>query len=127
MNSLRPAGAVLPLTALIVSLTITAAPSVGAVGRPRHPSPIGSHPPVTDPVWPRQYYDLHNDSYNSRETIISASNVASLRTVWRSRLPNGATANAGPIVADGRVYIGTPDALYAYDAASGAASWSFFL
>jgi outer membrane protein assembly factor BamB len=75
--------------------------------------------------WPRQYFDLQNDSYNRHETQISKSNVDQLTLAWSAKLRDSATGTGGPIVAGGRVYVGTRSSLDAFDQATGTRLWSF--
>lgn len=65
-----------------------------------------------------------HSGFNAGETTLSVTNVAHLRRAWSVTLPSA--MQASPVVANGRLYIGTLDAdhrLYALDAQSGHPLW----
>ena len=78
--------------------------------------------PATRPVaatavsgdWPQFHNDPTRQGYNSAETTISASNVASLGVAWTGTT-GGDIGYSSPAVANGVVYVGSyDDKLYAY-------------
>src|ERR1700722_12347610 len=101
-----------------------AAPSVGhaGAGRTHHSSYIV---PATGSTvnWPQSGFDSGHSGYNPKENLISASNVATLQQAW-SFSP---VAMAGNLVfADGMLFASSEDGtLYALNAATGAATWTF--
>src|SRR5438094_8162609 len=93
-----------------------AAPQVTGVGAPVGPdrSAVG---------WPRQDFDLRNDSHNPFETQISTANVAELTVAWSARVDG--QVGAGPIVIGRTLYVGTQSNLIAFDARDGRRLWTF--
>lgn len=73
--------------------------------------------------WRQAGFDAAHTAYNRFEQILSRSNVGLLTQAWASPVGVGALY-ASPIVAAGRVYIGSGDGrMYAFDAATGATLW----
>jgi outer membrane protein assembly factor BamB len=91
----------------------------------------GATPPVagTGSDWPMYGQNPGRTNYSQDERIISAANVAQLVSRWQVPLGNnGNPSSSSPVVANGRVFVGSsapewPN-FYAFDAASGAPSWS---
>jgi outer membrane protein assembly factor BamB len=91
----------------------------------------GATPPVagTGSDWPMYGQNPGRTNYSQDERIISAANVTQLVSRWQVPLGNnGNPSSSSPVVANGRVYVGSsaPEGpnFYAFDAASGAPSWS---
>lgn len=79
--------------------------------------------------WPQWQHDPLGSRYNAAEHRITPANVDGLRLKWAFAYPQQAgTPRSQPAVADGTVYFGGPDGrMYARDARTGAARWSFDL
>ena len=75
--------------------------------------------PATSADWPRPNFDVRNSRYAPLDQI-DASNVRSLAVRW---LHHSASGRAAPIVADGVMYLTTPDSVAALDAATGRPVW----
>ena len=79
--------------------------------------------------WPMYGQNPGRTGYNSEESLIGASNVQQLVSRWQAALgTNGNPSSSSPVVAGGRVYVGSsaPEGpnFYAFDASSGVPSWS---
>jgi polyvinyl alcohol dehydrogenase (cytochrome) len=73
--------------------------------------------------WPMYGRDLHH-SFARPDSIINASNAASLVNAWT--FSPGDAVTASPTVADGVVYVGSWDGFfYALDIESGSLKWKF--
>jgi outer membrane protein assembly factor BamB len=71
--------------------------------------------------WPQFHFAADRTGFNPAETILSPANVADLSLSWTRTFAAPVTA---PVVADGRVYVGSNDGnVYALDAATGAMLW----
>jgi outer membrane protein assembly factor BamB len=74
--------------------------------------------------WPTFGFTPAGNRYNPFETVIGASNVSSLKTLWIFSLR--AWSIAQPVVAGGVLYTGSQNGNeYAFNAQSGAQLWSF--
>jgi outer membrane protein assembly factor BamB len=72
--------------------------------------------------WPQFHLSVDRSGFNPEEHVISSSNVADLSVAWRATFSANVTS---PVIADGRVYVGSNDGhVYALDAATGAVLWS---
>jgi outer membrane protein assembly factor BamB len=73
--------------------------------------------------WRQAAFNAAHTAHNRFEHVLSPLNVGQLTEAWA--VPVGAgTLYASPIVADGRVFIGSGDGqMYAFDAATGATLW----
>ena len=78
--------------------------------------PFPSVDPATSVDWPRHNFDIANSRHAPLDQI-NASNVGSLAVRW---LYHGGSGRATPVVADGVMYLTTPNAVIALDAATGA-------
>src|SRR5215472_7886660 len=96
--------------------------------------PAGSNacanPPSKDfsgPQWNGWGVDLNNSRSQSAEAArITAEQVPKLKLKWAFGFPAVFTAYAQPVVAGGRVFVGSAAGLvYALDAATGCTYWSF--
>lgn len=74
--------------------------------------------------WPRQYFDLHNTSFNPYERAISPATAPTLALSWARQVTSQTSERSGPIVLDGRVYIGTDGSVEAFVASTGHRLWS---
>jgi outer membrane protein assembly factor BamB len=90
------------------------------------PSPT---PPPGSSDWPMYGHDLSRTNYNAAEKSLTVDNVP--RLVQRFTAPVGLgslPSSSGPVVADGRVCVGssvaTGDNYFCFDAATGARIWS---
>ena len=71
---------------------------------------------------------FHGDYSGRRHTSlgeITPENVAQLQQVWRFETRQNPQIKASPIVADGKLYITTPDNLWAVDTRTGAELWHY--
>ena len=74
---------------------------------------------ATSADWPRHNFDVANSRYAPLDQI-DRSNVGSLAVRW---LYHGGGGRASPVVAGGVMYVTTPDAVVALDAATGRPVW----
>jgi len=76
--------------------------------------------------WVQEGFDPGHTSFNRLETELSPENVGNLVKLWESSV-GGGLPFCGPVVRDGKVYIGSGAAgdgrMYAFDAATGATLW----
>ena len=73
--------------------------------------------------WVQEGFDPGHTSFNRFETELSPENVGNLVELWESPV-GGGTLFCGPVVRDGKVYIGSSDGnMYAFDAGTGATEW----
>jgi polyvinyl alcohol dehydrogenase (cytochrome) len=87
-----------------------------------------SSDPLASPRWIGWGVDLSNTRFQpAKEAGLSASDVPNLKLKWAFGFPGGSTqAYSQPTVAGGRVYVGSDKgAVYALDAATGCAHWSY--
>lgn len=103
---------------LTTGVTATVQFTVGA------PSLSGA-PASTD--WANWGFDLQNTRVNPTETVIGASDVATLAVKWRSPTPVPYTIVGSPVIANGIVYVGSVEGtVSAYTATTGALLWTFY-
>ena len=81
--------------------------------------PLPAVDPATSVDWPRHNFDIANSRHAPLDQI-NTSNVGSLAVRW---LYHGGSGRATPVVADGVMYLTTPDAVIALDAATGRPVW----
>src|SRR4051812_32072711 len=83
--------------------------------------------PQKGPVWSGWGVDPGNTRYQPAAAAgLSAAQVPALKLKWAFAFPNGASAFGQPAVAGGRVFVGSDNGfVYALDAVSGCAYWSF--
>jgi polyvinyl alcohol dehydrogenase (cytochrome) len=79
--------------------------------------------------WPMYGHDVGRTNYNRGETGIGLNNAALLAPRFRAFIGQGPLpSSSGPVVADGRVYVGSSvadgDNYFCIDASSGAVLWS---
>ena len=73
-------------------------------------------------AWPVHQSPYHA-GYNSTENVLKASNVAMLRVRWKAYL--GSITQSSPVVANGRLYVGSLNhKLYAFNASNGKLLWT---
>jgi hypothetical protein len=68
--------------------------------------------------WPQLGFSARRTANSTAETALSASNVGGLQLQWQKSWKCGGTAP--PVVAGGRVYVGSTDRVCVFDAATGA-------
>ncbi len=90
------------------------------------PAPPGG---ITGGDWTMYGYDQQRTNYNPNEHTINAGNINQLVSRWQIPIDNAAHPGASsPVVANGRVYVGTGlipgNNLYAIDAKTGAQVWA---
>src|SRR3954469_13073317 len=73
-------------------------------------------PPLSD--WPQLGFSARRTGNNTAETALSASTVGGLQLQWQKSWKCGGTAP--PVVAGGRVYVGSTDRVCVFDGATGA-------
>jgi polyvinyl alcohol dehydrogenase (cytochrome) len=83
--------------------------------------------PVTGPRWIGWGADLANTRFQpQKEAGLAADDLPRLKLKWAFGFPEATQASAQPTVAGGRVFVGSQKgAVYALDAATGCAHWSF--
>jgi polyvinyl alcohol dehydrogenase (cytochrome) len=108
----RPLGKVMPNDAASMTSQCTS-------------KPLGD--PLKGPRWNGWGSDLYNTRYQPAAIAgLTASQVPQLKLKWAFGLPNSTVAYAQPVVAGGRVYVGTEAGyVYSLDAATGCVYWSF--
>ena len=83
----------------------------------------GSDEPAANGDWNQASFNAAHTGYNRYETEIDRNNVGSLTQTWISQVGLG-TLYSSPVVAYGKVYLGSGDGyLYAFDALTGATVW----
>lgn len=87
--------------------------------RQRRLAPLPAVDPAASRGWPLHNFDLRNSRYAPLDQINTA-NVSSLAVRWLYHAANG---RAAPVVADGVMYVTTPDSVIALDAATGREVW----
>ncbi|HUS16481.1 MAG TPA: S-layer homology domain-containing protein [Chloroflexia bacterium] len=116
---LRPA---LGLAVIAALAALTRWPAAGA-GRVATP-PLGG---TGD--WPMYGHDAARTNYNPAETTLNPGNVSSLVPRWQRSLGTaGSPSASGPVISNGRVYVGSsvmagPN-FFAFEATTGAPAWS---
>jgi polyvinyl alcohol dehydrogenase (cytochrome) len=103
----------------------TTSGSVSSMQNRCTPKPLGD--PTRGPLWSGWGVDAGNSRFQPAAAAgLSAAEVPNLKLKWAFGFPNGTSAFAQPAVAGGRVYVGSDNGfVYALDAASGCAYWSF--
>ena len=88
-------------------------------------APLGD--PLAGPHWIGWGADPANTRFQSQKDAgISADDVPRLKLKWAFGFPDATQASAQPSIAAGRVFVGSQKgAVYALDAATGCAHWSF--
>ena len=79
--------------------------------------------------WPMYGYDLGRTNYNPNESTLSAGNIHQLVPLWQASVGYGtAPTSAGPVVANGRVFVGSSvpagQNFFSFDALNGSMIWS---
>jgi glucose dehydrogenase len=119
MDALQPRlllfpAVLLPALALSAALAIAAGEVQPAVG-------VNEATAIAN--WHQAAFDSAHTAHNRLETVLTPSNVGQLTQVWASQVGTGALY-ASPVVARGKVFIGSGDGrMYAFDAATGATLW----
>ena len=73
--------------------------------------------------WTQESFNAAHTGYNRFETQINRNNVGSLTELWVSQVGLGGISSS-PVVAYGKVYLGSGDGyVYAFDAMTGATAW----
>jgi polyvinyl alcohol dehydrogenase (cytochrome) len=81
--------------------------------------------PLNGSVWNGWGVTTANSRYQSNPGF-NAADVPRLKVKWAFGFPGDLSANAQPVVAGGRVFIGSPSGMvYALDAASGCIHWYY--
>ena len=114
----------LVLGTLVVALSV-AAPSVGAAPSSSEWNPH-SHlsSPAATVAWPKLHFDAANTGFNPNETVLNASNVASLHTIWH--FVANSLVQSTPAESNGVIYVGSQDHhLYALNGSTGKQIWSY--
>lgn len=119
--------------ALVAALILTACSGGTPVGDNRTGSSdapasssasSASTAPIAPAAWPTAGRDLANTRANL-DSRITASNVASLTTMWRLDLPDAGSLATTPIVDKGTVYVaGGTGRVFAVDAGTGTVTWT---
>lgn len=74
--------------------------------------------------WSQAAFGPQHTAFNRFEKLLTPSNVGKLTLAWEAQVGVG-LLYASPVVADGRVFIGSGDGrLYAFDAVTGATLWT---
>ena len=63
--------------------------------------------------------------WNPYETVLGVGNVGGLQLKWRPSAAHRSTCFSSPAVANGVVYFGSDDNVYALNASTGAKLWSY--
>ncbi|MDQ6693949.1 MAG: PQQ-binding-like beta-propeller repeat protein [Chloroflexota bacterium] len=79
--------------------------------------------------WPMYGHDPARTNFNPDETALTSDNISRLAPLWQFNTGIGVSpTSSGPIVAGGRVYVGSSETsgpnFYALDAATGTQDWS---
>ena len=118
-NATRPGVPIIPLFVLsLLAMSLVAGADV-----PNKLETNDSTSPTARGDWVQEGFDPGHTSFNRFETELSPENVGNLVELWESPV-GGGTLFCGPVVRDGKVYIGSGDgSMYAFDAATGATEW----
>src|SRR5215510_7512841 len=92
-------------------------------------SQAGSKPSLTPGTpgrtdWPMHNLDLRNNRFSPLDEI-NTSNVRRLELKWMFELPGANVSSATPLVIDGVMYLHSGSRLFALDAVTGQAKWTF--
>ncbi|HYR82930.1 MAG TPA: PQQ-binding-like beta-propeller repeat protein [Terriglobia bacterium] len=90
-------------------------------------APGGFANPLAGPVWNGWGVTTSNTRYQGAAGAgLSAASVPRLKVKWAFGFPGDLSANAQPVVAGGRVFVGSPSGLvYSLSAATGCVHWYF--
>src|SRR5262249_20884772 len=95
------------------------------------PNKCAMNPPLTDPArgpsWNGWSVDLANTRFQpARAAALNAADVPKLKLKWAFGYPTGVSSNAQPMIAAGRVFVGSDNGfVYSLDAQTGCVYWSF--
>lgn len=89
----------------------------------------GTAPPFVGEDWPMYGHDTGRSGYSAAETRLTAANVGQLAERFHVEIGIGELpSSSGPVVADGKLYVGSSlaagDNYFCLDAATGARLWS---
>ena len=103
----------------------TSSPAVSTGLCPAATAPLGD--PLAGPHWIGWGADPANTRFQSQKDAgIAADDVPRLKLKWAFGFPDATQASAQPSIAAGRVFVGSQKGVvYALDAATGCAHWSF--
>src|SRR5215471_12494233 len=86
----------------------------------------GLENPLTGPLWNGWGLNTSNTRYQSNDAGFTAADVPRLKVKWAFGFPGDITINAQPVVAGGRLYIGSlSGTVYSLDARTGCIYWHF--
>ena len=93
------------------------------------PPPNPVLPATRTDDWPMYGHDIHRTNCNSAETSLSSTSVSRLAPAWTFDVgTNGSPTSSAPVVAGGRVYVGSSvsrgDNYFALDTMTGDLLWS---
>jgi len=71
------------------------------------------------------YHGEYNGQRHSKLTQITPQNIENLKQVWSFQTTGNQAIKASPILVDGRIYITTPDHIWAVDARTGQELWHY--
>ena len=88
------------------------------------PTPAAN--PLAGPVWNGWGHDITNTRFQSTAAAgMTADDVSHLKLKWAFGFPGASSAGTQPVVAGGRLYIGTAEGeLYVLDAKTGCVHWT---
>ena len=113
-----------PIIPLFV-LSLLAVSLVAAADVPNRLETNDSTSPTVTGDWVQEGFDPGHTAFNRFETRLSPENVGNLVKLWESSV-GGGLLSCGPVVRDGKVYIGSggfDGQIYAFDEATGATLW----
>lgn len=97
-------------------------------GLPRAPMPTltprATPPPPSKGDWVTYNGDPRGNRHTELDQIAPA-NVSTLRPAWTFAVPGGRALRSTPLVADGVMYVGAPNEVYALDARTGTSIWQY--
>ena len=105
--------------------------SAGAGDAKNMPNKCANNPTITSitqtPAWSSWGIDNGNTRFQAaRGAGLTAAQVPNLKLKWAFGFPKGETSSSQPIVAAGRVFVGSDNGyVYALDANTGCVYWSF--
>lgn len=115
-----------PLVAALVLPLLAACGGGGGSTTPSvpKPEPTFTYPPSSPDNWLQFRYDNQGNSYNSQQSVITKSNVATLAPKWVYQTKAGAFAT--PIVVNGTVYLAESNGqIDALDENTGKLLWQY--
>jgi polyvinyl alcohol dehydrogenase (cytochrome) len=91
-----------------------------------NPTSASTANPLAGPVWNGWGHDITNTRFQSAAAAgMTADDVSHLKLKWVFGFPGASSAGTQPVVAGGRVYIGTAEGeLYVLDAKTGCVHWT---